>query len=81
MNGFNRPYVRNGGAYFTPLYLPGETYSYYINMPPIDDVDFADFKMYLIRANDLTETKLYDFGFHGSILGHLLSRNYSKEHL
>lgn len=32
---FNRPYVRNKGVGFTPIYLPGENYSIYINFSDI----------------------------------------------
>ena len=31
MNGFNRPYVFNN-SYFTPVYVSGENYSFYLNM-------------------------------------------------
>lgn len=31
MNKFNQPYLKNQGRYFTPVYLPGEEYSFYCN--------------------------------------------------
>lgn len=31
MNNFNQPYLKNKGRFFTPVYLPGEDYSFYVN--------------------------------------------------
>ncbi len=37
MQGFNRPYVRNWNRKFTPIYTPGENYSFYINFDEMPD--------------------------------------------
>lgn len=52
MFGFNRPYVRNPSAIFTPVYIPGENSSFYFNCEqPIDDVDYADFEFWVLNPD------------------------------
>ena len=53
---FNRPYVRNGGKGFTPIYIPGENYSFYINFSDIPPSAIDSFTLYLCDA--LTNAQL-----------------------
>ena len=48
--GFNRPYVRNIGKVFTPMYLAGERYSFYINFADIPMSESFNHSLYLIDA-------------------------------
>ena len=51
MRNFNRPYVRDEGRNFTPIYLQGETYSVYFN--PDDllcDENGSSFQLYIINT-------------------------------
>lgn len=48
---FNRPYVRNNYRYFTPLFLPGEDYSFYMNMDVIPSDDFWEhYSVFLLNS-------------------------------
>ncbi len=50
---FNRPYVRNSGRTSTPVYLPGENYSLYINPAdgPISEV--CNYNLYIVNPHTL----------------------------
>ena len=50
MNQLNRPYVKNPSRYFTPIYLPMETYSFYLNQD-ITINDTSDFELRVVQAD------------------------------
>lgn len=53
MYGFNKPYVKNHYRKFTPIYIPGENYSFYINSDkPIDyQIAFLPLELWIVNPN------------------------------
>lgn len=60
MQKFNRPYVRNWNRKFTPLYVAGENYSFYINPDkPIDYLESGIFiELWLIKTDNTPVIKV-----------------------
>ena len=50
MKGFNRPYIKDVNSYFTPIYRPSESYSFYMNLD-LTTADSSDFGLWLIDIN------------------------------
>lgn len=48
----NRPYVRDKWKTFSPIYLPGENYSLYINFYDVPPSINHSFKLLILNAND-----------------------------
>ncbi len=60
MYRLNRPYVRDNKRNFTPVYLPGETYSFYFNPDNgLTDTNYASFHLYLLNS---VGTQVVDLG-------------------
>lgn len=60
MYNFNRPYVRDENRKFTPVYLPGETYSFYFNPDDlIDDAVPGEMNLFILDANG---SQVFDLG-------------------
>jgi hypothetical protein len=78
MKGFNRPYIKNRGKQFFPIYIPGENYSFYCNSDyPIDEIT-SDWRLQLIDYNG---NFVYSFGIVGQVfisttLYHLYFQNF-----
>ena len=48
---FNRPYVRNPNRFFTPIYMPYERYSLYINFADTPPSSLDSFNLVIVTAN------------------------------
>lgn len=59
MFGFKRPYVRNAGQKFSPIYLPGENYSFYCNLDRVTNGLGLNSELFLL---DINGNQVYDFG-------------------
>lgn len=52
---FNRPYTRNKEKVFSPLYLPGERYSFYINFSGVPPSEPSFFQLWIINPHTNTQ--------------------------
>ena len=60
MNKFNKPYVRDIERNFTPVYIPGETYSVYFNPDALlCDANGSNFQLWLI---DTSGNQIFNIG-------------------
>jgi len=59
MKKLNRPYVRTPERNFTPVYLPGEDYSFYVNSDEIlSDAGVASFELRVITSHGVYVTTI-----------------------
>lgn len=54
MNTISNAYIKDNDKCFTPVYAPGELYSFYINFDvPTNDPDFGNFALNLYKGDEL----------------------------